>query len=236
MELTRRQIVVPVGPDLAFSVFVDEIGAWWPVGEAPGVFGAAGVVSLKDGAVVEVGPDGDEARWGTVLDWDPPRRLRLSWHPAEPPAAASEVEVSFAEVIEGQTLVTLEHRGGEFAAGWPSVLDRYADLASQNMLETDEGEVWLALLHAPGPVIGDRVSAHPDFAEHLAFLRSLRDEGLLVAAGPLDGPGEGMTVVRLADASGVPEMVRRAQDDDLSVARGVLRVRIRPWHVALTGA
>ena len=58
---------------------------------------------------------------------------------------------------------------------------------------------------------------------------------MLVAAGPLDGNGDGMTVVRLPDPSGAAELVRRAQDEDQSVARGLFQVRVRPWRVALTG-
>ena len=39
-------------------------------------------------------------------------------------------------------------------------------------------------------------------------------------------------VVPAADTA---EYVRRAQDEDQSVVRGVLLVRVRPWHVIFTG-
>jgi hypothetical protein len=58
---------------------------------------------------------------------------------------------------------------------------------------------------------------------------------VLVAAGPLDGSGDGMTVVRLPHPGAAGELTRLAQDDDQSVARGLLQVRVRPWRVALTG-
>jgi uncharacterized protein YciI len=74
-----------------------------------------------------------------------------------------------------------------------------------------------------------------DFREHVAFLRRLQDRGVLVAAGPFPTSGEGMTVVRLADPADVAEYVRLAYADDLSVIRGVLQVRVRPWHVRFTG-
>ena len=76
---------------------------------------------------------------------------------------------------------------------------------------------------------------HPDFAEHVAFLRRLRERGILGAAGPLDGGGQGMAVLRLPDAGAVAEYARLAFEDDLSVVRGVLDVRVRPWRVVLTG-
>ncbi len=97
--------------------------------------------------------------------------------------------------------------------------------------------VWLALLHTPGPAVAGplEVFAHPDFPEHLAFLRGLRDQGVLVAAGPFPASGEGMAVIRVP-AGEVAEHVRRAQDDDRSVVGGVLQVRVRPWQVVLTGA
>ena len=212
------------------------------------------MVSVKDGQIVEIGPDGDEAVWGTILDWEPPGRIRLTWHPGSSSERATELEVRFVEVVDGQTLVTLEHRGwevmadptaarAEYRTGWVGVLTRYADLTSDTAEpsaanEANEVEVWLVLLHTPGMAIGaaERIFTHPDFPEHLAFLRRLRDEGLLVAAGPMGADGDGMTVVRLPDASAVPELVRRAQEDDLSIPRGVLDVHIRPWHVSLTGS
>jgi uncharacterized protein YciI len=82
-------------------------------------------------------------------------------------------------------------------------------------------------------VAGQSVFEHRDFAEHLAFLQRLTAAGLLVAAGPLpDELGSGMTVVRAAPDLDVQ---RLAAEDDLSVARGLLSVRVTPWLVQLTG-
>jgi uncharacterized protein YndB with AHSA1/START domain/uncharacterized protein YciI len=245
----RRQVVVPAGAELAFETFTGDIGSWWPLGEGFSVFGAGATVGLRERRLVEVAPDGREALWGTVLDWDPPSRVRLTWHPGQDAATATELEVSFVEVVDGQTLVTLEHRGwerladpaagrAEYGKGWRRVLGLYAD-GTPVTKGAEDGAVWFALSHTPGPALepGGNLFRHPDFAEHLAFLRRLLGQGVLIAAGPLDGGvnGEGMTVVRLADATGVAELVRCAQDDDLSVARGLLQVRVRPWQVALSG-
>jgi uncharacterized protein YciI len=243
----RRQVVVPATAEVAFDVFTDEIGRWWPVREFS-VHGDGADVGFRDGRVIERGPDGAETIWGTVLEWRRPYRLRLTWHPGTGADHASEVEVSFAEVVEDQTLVTVEHRGWErlpdpaaarkeFDHGWPQVIEAYTRQLPAAAGRSGEGPVWLALMHTRGPAVsgGDSVVEHPDFGEHLAFLRRLRDRGVLVAAGPLDGSGNGMTVLRLPGAAEVAEYTRLAQEDDQSVARGLLLVRVRPWRVVLTG-
>jgi uncharacterized protein YndB with AHSA1/START domain/uncharacterized protein YciI len=245
----RRQVVVPAAAEVAFDVFTNEIGRWWPVGEFS-VHGDGADVGFRDGRVVERGPDGAEVLWGTVLEWQRPHRLRLTWHPGAGADQASEVEVSFAPVVEGQTLVTVEHRGWErlpdpaaarkeYDQGWPQVLEAYArQLPAADAAGTSgEGPVWLALMHTRGPAVAaaGSVFEHPDFGEHVAFLHRLRDRGVLVAAGPLDGSGNGMTVVRVPDPADVAEVTRLAQEDDQSVVRGLLLVRVRPWRVVLTG-
>jgi uncharacterized protein YndB with AHSA1/START domain/uncharacterized protein YciI len=242
----RRQLVVPASAETAFAVFTDEIGQWWPVGHGHSVYGAGATVCLRDGVLVETAPDGRESVWGSVLACEPPRLLRLSWHPGRTAERATELDVSFVEVSDGQTLVTLEHRGwerlaepetarGEYNRGWPFVLGCFATRTSEDASSTvDTDEVWLALMHTGGPALaeGERVFSHPDFGAHLQFLRSLDAEGLLVAAGPVEG-SDGMAVLRLRDASQVAEVTRRAQDEDQSVVREVLQVRVRPWRVAL---
>ena len=90
------------------------------------------------------------------------------------------------------------------------------------------------MVAAPADNGPSEVYTHPDFKHHMGFLHGLRDSGVLVAAGPFPTTGDGMTLVRVA-AAAVAEHVGQAQEEDLSVARGVLQVRVRPWHVVLTG-
>jgi uncharacterized protein len=101
------------------------------------------------------------------------------------------------------------------------------------MAAVSEGLGWFVLLHVPGPAVpdGGRVSEHAGFGEHVAFLRRRAGDGSLVAAGPLgDADGEGMTVLR---AASLEEARRLAEEDDLAVAGGVLRVTVRPWQVLM---
>lgn len=126
--------------DQAFSVFTDEIGAWWPL-PTHGLFGeTSGVVVFDGERLIERSTDGSEAVWGHVTTWEPPRRVTIAWHPGRSLEEASEVEVSFSERNEG-TDVVIEHRGwqvfGADAANrrlgyvgpnaWGYVLDHFAD-------------------------------------------------------------------------------------------------------------
>lgn len=240
----RRQVVVPAPPDQAFDVFTQKIGSWWPVARHS-VYGADATTAFRDGRLVETGPDGDEAVWGTVLDWDPPHRLRLTWHPGHTEDTASEVEVSFAPVTDALTLVTVEHRGweqypdpvaarDEYGNGWPAVLSSFASTVPPAG-EAGTEPVWLVLSHTPAPGVA-RPFEHDGFRRHGVFLESLLERGVLVAAGPFPASGEGMTVVRLSGPGEVADLVRAAYQDDGSVTGGVLEVRVRPWVVMLTGS
>ena len=132
----RRQVIVPASPDHAFDIFTERIGTWWPVARHS-VHGAGGTAAFRDGRLIEIGPGGEEAEWGTVLAWDRPQLLRLTWHPGYGAERASEVEVTFTAVGEAETMVTLTHRQWErfpdpraardsYGQGWPVVLGEYA--------------------------------------------------------------------------------------------------------------
>jgi uncharacterized protein YndB with AHSA1/START domain len=140
----RREVLVDAGRDLAFSVFTEQIGAWWPLGDHS-VHGADASVAFVDpgvGARILESRNGDtdgadDAVWGTVTRWEPGVLVAFTWHPGKGPDEASHVTVTFEE-SDGKTLVRLEHAGweifGEYAAqareeydhGWPVVLGAYA--------------------------------------------------------------------------------------------------------------
>ncbi len=141
-----RAATVHRSPTDAFRIFTDEIGAWWPL-PSHGLFGStAGGVVFRDGRLIELSVEGAEAVWGEVLEWDPPRRLKMTWHPGRPDADGSTVTVDF-EPTETGTRVVIEHDGwqafGDEAmarrrtyvgpGAWGYVLDHYADGAEHRV-------------------------------------------------------------------------------------------------------
>lgn len=238
----RREVIVTADPQQAFSVFTDEISAWWPLAELS-VLGPASLVGFRDGKLVEGTADGREAVWGEVHEWEPGRRLRLSWHPGR--ETSSELTITFSPTETG-TLVVLEHSGWEgfadpagsrteYGEGWTGVLELYRGHAEP---EPDPGPgrhdwTWVALMHTPGPQAPADGSLFDDprFAEHVAFLQRMTDHGYLVAAGPFGSDGSGMTILRLPGGDRLAEATALAATDDLAVAGGLLAVSVRPWNV-----
>jgi uncharacterized protein YciI len=182
--------------------------------------------------------------WAEVISIDPPNSIELCWHPGHDADHATELTVRFSD-LDGSTKLSLEHRGwhrlddpqgtrDEYEQGWPKVLGHFERRVAR--APQDQAPCWYVLLHQPGPALaeGGSVFEHPDFAEHVAFLQRLAQDGLLVAAGPLPAqPGTGMTVVK---APPELDVQRLAAEDDLSVARGLLTVQVSLWQVQLTGA
>jgi uncharacterized protein YndB with AHSA1/START domain len=137
-----REILVDADRALAFAVFTQRIGAWWPLGEHS-VHGAGAAVAFDrlavGGRIIESLAGADDSVWGTVTRWEPDTMLGFTWHPghSDGDERASQVTVSF-EDQDGKTLVRLEHSGwevlgeqaqaarDEYDQGWPVVLDRYA--------------------------------------------------------------------------------------------------------------
>jgi len=246
----RREILVDANPEIAFEVFIERLGLWWPLAELS-VFGASATVAFTDGQIIERSADGRTAVWGTVARWEPPEAVAFSWHPGQPADRASHVEVTFAAAA-GQTRVRLEHSGweafadpaaarAEYDHGWPMVLDRYRDGIARHddtarSGEAGDDDTWVALLHRPGPAAPatGTLFEDPRFAEHVAFLNRMREAGYLVAAGPLpDAAGEGMTILRLPGTGQLSTATRLATEDDASVSAGFLAVTVRPWQVVM---
>jgi hypothetical protein len=124
---------------VAFEVFVGQ--EWWPVSthhlaEPPG----SDVIlePFAGGRWYERAADGTETDWGTVLVWQPPYRLLLTWQVsanwtyAEDPSRGSEIEVTFTPEGPHVTRVDLTHRH----------LDRYGPEAERmrRILDDKGGE------------------------------------------------------------------------------------------------
>lgn len=150
-DAVRHSVTVPIDRERAFALFTEEIGSWWPtedykISEGP----VTEVFEPREGGRwYELAEDGSESIVGTVLAWEPPSRLVISWRLTpewkfEPDLErATRVEVVFEEQDGGATRVSLEHRGFEAygesgnamreqvgsEGGWPALLGRYADVA-----------------------------------------------------------------------------------------------------------
>ena len=117
---------VASSPERAFRVWTEECARWWPSSHC--MSGQTGFDVVFEphpgGRIYERGADGTEHDWGRVEVWDPPDRLRYSWHIFLEPERATTVEVTFAATGEG-TLVRLENGGFDvFGEGADERADR----------------------------------------------------------------------------------------------------------------
>lgn len=142
----EKSILVPCAPDRAFRAFTTEIGQWWPLSTHSVTGDMARAVTIEPragGRVFESDAAGGESDWGRVLEWAPPHRFSMSWHPGRAASNAQTIEVSFS-ADGAATRVTLAHRGWEslgaeaakardsYDGGWDMVLaGRYADFCKR---------------------------------------------------------------------------------------------------------
>ncbi len=112
----RKTVEVPAPPRRAFAVFTEHPAEWWPPGHKLTAQREALVFEpFPGGRWYESDTAGGQRDWGRVLDWAPPRRIRLSWlidgdfQPITDDERASRVEVTFAESRPGHTTVELAH-------------------------------------------------------------------------------------------------------------------------------
>lgn len=113
---------VKATPERAFEAFTAEIGAWWrPNGLFAFTPREPGVLSFEDlgeagRRLIETRAGGKVFEIGRVTVWEPGARLVVGWRQATfAPDMATEVEVTFEAVGDGETRVTVIH------AGWDSV-------------------------------------------------------------------------------------------------------------------
>ena len=115
--MVTKTVLVNAPLPVAFEVFVEQ--RWWPVdthhlAEPPG--SEVVLEPFPGGRWYERAADGTETDWGTVLAWQPPYRLLLTWQISprwtyeEDPARASQVEVTFTPEGPDATRVDLRHR------------------------------------------------------------------------------------------------------------------------------
>jgi uncharacterized protein YndB with AHSA1/START domain len=141
----RKVISVQAPPAVAWRVFTEKMGTWWPLGVYK--IGKANAVDAViepslGGHWYERGEDGSTCDWGTVLAWEPNTRLVLSWDITADwqydPALKTEIEVRFIAAGKDGTRVELEHRR----------LDRYGARRDEMRRIFDTEGDWGRLLQA----------------------------------------------------------------------------------------
>ena len=113
----RKTVTVHAPPAVAWRVFTQAMGTWWPlsvykIGKANAV--DAVMEPHVGGRWYERGDDGSTCQWGSVLAWEPPSRLVLSYdidaNWQYDPDLKTEIEVRFIAEGSSSTRVELEHR------------------------------------------------------------------------------------------------------------------------------
>jgi uncharacterized protein YndB with AHSA1/START domain len=152
----RKAIGVEAPRAIAWQVFTEQMGSWWPlamykIGKANAV--DAVIEPRVGGRWYERGDDGGTCDWGRVLAWEPPSRLVLTWDITADwqydPSLQTEIEVRFIAEGQARTRVELEHRR----------LDRYGDRRDEMRTIFDQTGDWGRLLAAFAQVAATRVTA-----------------------------------------------------------------------------
>jgi uncharacterized protein YndB with AHSA1/START domain len=142
LNSVRKVVSVKAPRDVAWRVFTEQIGTWWPlathkIGKTKAVDSV--IEPRVGGRWYERGDDGSTCDWGRVLAWSPPARIVLSWEISADwqydPNLKTEVEVRFVDE-KGGTRVELEHRH----------LDRYGTRRDEMREIFDSEGGWSGLL------------------------------------------------------------------------------------------
>lgn len=141
----RKSINVNAAQEVAWRVFTERMRTWWPlayykIGKANAI--DAVIEPHVGGRWYERGEDGSTCQWGSVLAWEPPLRLLLSWDINADwqfdAALKTEIEVRFIADGQDRTRVELEHRH----------LDRYGTRRDEMRRIFDTEGDWGKLLEA----------------------------------------------------------------------------------------
>ena len=118
----ERTVTVACDAPMAFTVFLEEMETWWPLGmftlSAMNGAPATGVrTEAREGAeIIEIGSDGTETVWGHVVRCNPPTDLALRFHipaPGRPAQGRTLLELTFDEQSASETIVTLKQSDWE---------------------------------------------------------------------------------------------------------------------------
>ncbi len=135
-------IEVPCGQEKAFTVFVNDMGSWWPLDKrAMSLYDGQKAKALRvepksGGTIVEVREDGTEYHWGTFREFTPHDFVSMDFHMGLPSDKASLIEVEFTELDAKHTRVVLtqsrweafgdmaEDMRGGYASSWSLIFEQ----------------------------------------------------------------------------------------------------------------
>jgi uncharacterized protein YndB with AHSA1/START domain len=136
----KRSVSVSWDQETAFRRFTAEFGSWWPSRTHSIGGDRLQRVVFEEGVggrIYEEHKDGRRFQWGQVILWQPPKRVKFTWHPARDSSTSQEVEIEFH--IEGDgTRLELTSTGWErwgrrarrarngYSVGWAYVLNAWA--------------------------------------------------------------------------------------------------------------
>jgi uncharacterized protein YndB with AHSA1/START domain len=132
----RQSVRVDCPIEDAFRLFTEAFGEWWPLALYSIRADEAETCAMEPwvgGRVFERTRSGEQHDWGSVIEWDPPERVKFSWDPAGVGDRNQTVDVEFSADADG-TRVTLIHTGWETSG------------VAVCALRTDHGAMWSALL------------------------------------------------------------------------------------------
>ena len=132
----------------AFRRFTEDIGTWWPLGtHSVGQHRATGVrmEPRVGGRIIESMQGGEEATWGTLSAWDPPRSVSFTWHPGQPVEDAQRVTVRVEPDGDGSVL-TLTHEGWEKLGDRAAKARKAYDMGWAPVLLLWQGKRWHPLV------------------------------------------------------------------------------------------
>ena len=143
--VVRKSVFVRCSPEHAFHVYTEKMSDWYPL-EGHSLFddpdGTVVWERRVGGRVYERSTSGEEGVWGTIVAWNPPHALSMTWHPGRGEETAQELTVRFSGEECG-TRVEIVHTGWErlgadararmagYETGWGSVLQDFAVAAGE---------------------------------------------------------------------------------------------------------
>jgi uncharacterized protein YndB with AHSA1/START domain len=104
----RQSVHVDCDIEDAFRLFTEAFDQWWPFADD------CKIEPWRGGRLFETTAAGEETDLGSILVWDPPRRVEFTWHPGNSDDDDQTVTVAFGVEADG-TRVTVTHQGWQHA-------------------------------------------------------------------------------------------------------------------------